>query len=155
MTRLFAGLIVLLGCALAMPAGAQTGLTIDIPVVLKQAKVVFNMDHPAFEGDHPTGINFMQLMTTRFAEDKTEATIIAVFHGEIGYMLLADTAYNKVRGTSTGNPYKAMIAALQARGVRMEECGQTAHVHGWVNADFLPGVKINAAANLRIVELTT
>jgi intracellular sulfur oxidation DsrE/DsrF family protein len=146
-------MVLLLGLVQAVPSAAQTGLTIDIPVVLKQAKVVFNMDHPAFEGDHPTGMNFMRLMTERFEQDKTQSEIIAIFHGAAGYMLLADATYNKVRGTTSGNPYKGMIAALQARGVRMEECGQTAHVHGWVNADFLPGVKVNAAANLRIVEL--
>ena len=153
MARLLAGMVMLLGLLQAVPSAAQTGLTIDIPVVLKQAKVVFNMDHPAFEGDHPTGMNFMRLMTERFEQDKTQSEIIAIFHGEIGYMLLSDAAYNKVRETNAGNPYKGMIAALQARGVRMEECGQTAHTHGWVNADFLPGVKVNAAANLRIVEL--
>lgn len=25
------------------------GITIDVPVVLKEAKIVFNLDHPAFE----------------------------------------------------------------------------------------------------------
>jgi hypothetical protein len=39
---------------------AATGmLRIDIPVALKEARVVFNMDHPAFEGDNPTGLNYM------------------------------------------------------------------------------------------------
>lgn len=148
-------LLLLAALAWAAPSVAADApaLRIDIPVVLQQAKVVFNMDHPAFEGDHPTGLNYMNLMVTRFAEDKTASEIVAIFHGEIGYMLLEDAAYNKVRKTTSGNPYKGMIAALQARGVRFEECGTTAHGNGWVNADFLPGVKVNAAANLRIIQL--
>src|SRR6202453_2075546 len=57
---------------------------IDVPVVLKDAKVVFNLDHPAFEGDEPTGLNFMRLMLARFRADHTSARIVAVFHGALG-----------------------------------------------------------------------
>ena len=139
--------------ALAAEGGRSDALHIDIPVELSRANVVFNMDHPAFEGDNPTGMNYMHLMVERFAQAKTQSDLIAIFHGEIGYMLLDDARYNAVRHTNRGNPYKGMIAQLQAKGVRFEECGQTAHGNGWVNADFLPGVKVNAAANLRIVQL--
>jgi len=34
---------------------------VDIPVVLKNANVVFNMDHLAFAGDLPVGINYIAL----------------------------------------------------------------------------------------------
>lgn len=146
------GLAILLCCG-ASRAEEAGGLKIDIPIELKAAKVVFNMDHPAFEGDQPVGMNFMRLMTQKFKADGTSFSVIAVFHGEIGYMMLNDAAYNRVRRTSTGNPYKETIAALQAAGVAFEECGQTARVNGWVNADFLPGVKVDAGANFRIVQL--
>ena len=128
-------------------------LHIDIPVELAQAKVVFNMDHLAFEGDNRTGLNFMHVMVERFIQNKTQSNIVAIFHGEIGYMMLSDVGYNKARHTTRGNPYKSMIETLQAKGVQFEECGQTSRVNGWVNADFLPGIKINTSANLRIVQL--
>lgn len=67
----------------------------------------------------------------------------------MGYMLLNDAAYNKVRKTEKGNPYKEVIADLQKAGVSMEECGQTARNNNWTNADFLP----NVGANLRITQL--
>jgi intracellular sulfur oxidation DsrE/DsrF family protein len=70
-----------------------------------------------------------------------------------GYILLNDEAYNKARKTTRGNPYKAEIAALQAQGVQFEECGQTARTNGWVNADLLPGVKVDTGATLRLVQL--
>ncbi len=143
------------GATTAWAADAVTSdtLHIDIPVELSRANVVFNMDHVAFEGDNPTGLNYMSLMVERFAQAKTQSDLIAIFHGEIGFMLLDDARYNAVRHTNRGNPYKTMIAQLQSKGVRFEECGETAHGNGWLNADFLPGVKVNAAANLRIVQL--
>jgi intracellular sulfur oxidation DsrE/DsrF family protein len=137
----------------AADATAPGALRIDIPIELKAAKVVFNMDHMAFEGDQPTGMNFMRIMAQKFKADRTSFDLIAVFHGEAGYMLLNDAAYDRVRRTSTGNLYKGTIAALQAEGVAFEECGQTARANGWGNADFLPGVKVNAGANFRIVQL--
>ncbi len=136
----------------AGPADAN-GIKIEIPVSLKDAKVVFNLDHPAFEGDEPTGLNFMRLMIARFRANRTNAQIVAIFHGDIGYMLLDDEAYDRVRTWSRGNPYKDQIAALMASGVQIEECGQTMLDNHWGNADLLPGVKVDAGAIDRIVQL--
>jgi uncharacterized protein len=136
----------------AAPADAND-VHVDVPVVLKDAKVVFNLDHPAFEGDEPTGLNFMRLMLAHFRADHTSARIVAVFHGAIGYMLLDDDAYGRVRGWSRGNPYKDQIAALMAEGVQIEECADTMLDNHWRNADLLPGVKVDTGAIIRIVQL--
>lgn len=146
-----------LGCQAPGPASAApadaNGIEIDVPVVLKDAKVVFNLDHPAFEGDEPTGLNFMRLMLARFNADHTSAQMVAIFHGAIGYMLLDDEAYNRVRGSSHGNPYKDQIVALMAGGVQIEECGETMLANHWRNADLLPGAKVDTGAIIRIVQL--
>lgn len=139
--------------SLADEAGGAQPLKIDIPVELKEAKVVFNMDHPAFAGDASIGLTYMKLMTQNFDRSKTKWTIKAVFHGAMGYMLLNDAAYNKVRKTDKGNPFKDVIADLQKSGIELEECGQTARNNNWTNADFLPDIKVNAGANLRITQL--
>lgn len=144
----------ILAIAPALPAFAEdSGLTIDIPVTLENPKVVFNLDHLAFEGDQPTGLQFLKIMTERFKQEGTDATIVAIFHGAAGYMALDDEAYDRVRKWSGGNPYKAEIEALMAAGVAFEECGQTMHDMGWVNAELIPGIKVNAGANFRIIEL--
>lgn len=132
------------------PAGE---LKIDVPVQLRASKVVFNMDHLAFAGDQSVGLTYMKLMLQNYKASQTPLQIIAVFHGAAGYFLLNDAAYNKVRKSEKGNPLKDAIASLQAAGVEMEECGQTAKNNGWVNADLLPGVKVNSGANLRLVQL--
>ena len=137
----------------AEDAASPPALKIDIPVDMKEAKVVFNMDHPAFVGDSSIGLTYMKLMIQNFDRTKTKWTINTVFHGAMGYMLLNDVAYNKARKTDKGNPYKDTIAELQKAGVVMEECGQTARNNNWTNADFLPNVKVNAGANLRITQL--
>lgn len=139
--------------ALAQEASARPALTIDIPVKLATAKVVFNIGRPAFEGDEPTGLAFLRIMSSRFREAGTDARLVAVFHGEPGYILLDDQAYNQARHWTAGNPYKAQIAALQAAGVEFEECGTTMVVNHWINRDMLPGVKINGGANFRVIEL--
>lgn len=134
------------------PAAADT-LRIDIPVTLKEARVVFNLDHLAFEGDNPTGLNYMTVVLQDFALNKTNHKTVAIFHGEAGYMALDDARYNAVRHTPRGNPYQALISALQDQGVQFELCAVTARGNGWTNADLLPGVKVVTAANLRIMEL--
>jgi intracellular sulfur oxidation DsrE/DsrF family protein len=159
--RLLSLMVILIAAALCghavRPASAasadENGMQIDVPVVLKDAKVVFNLDHPAFEGDEPTGLNFMRLMLARFRADHTSAQIVAIFHGDIGYMLLGDDAYNRARGSSQGNPYKGQIAALMAGGVQIEECGETMRANHWRNADLLPGAKVDTGAIIRIVQL--
>ena len=141
------------GPALASEPPSAKPLQIDITVVLKDAKIVFNMNQLTFAGDQPVGLTHMKILTQRFKADRTTWQMIAVFHGAAGFMLLNDAAYNKVRRTERGNPYKDLIAELQREGIAFEECGQTAKTNNWTNADFLPGVKVNAGANLRLVEL--
>lgn len=139
--------------ALAQSAPKKPELTIDIAVVLKEAKVVFNLDHLAFAGKEPFGLLYMRLMHERFTADKTTSDVVAIVHGPAGYWALNDTAFNRVRRTRTGNPYAKEIAALQAKGFRFELCGQTARDNGWGNADLLPGILVNSGANFRIIEL--
>jgi len=141
------------GAALAADPVPPGELKIDVPVQLRASKVVFNMDHLAFAGDQSIGLTYMRLMLQNYKASQTPLQVIAVFHGAAGYMLLNDAAYNKFRRSEKGNPYKEIIASLQSDGVEFEECGQTARNNGWVNANLLPGVKVNTGANLRIVQL--
>lgn len=153
MHRLALVLAALLPVTFVAPVLAQDSITIDIPVALDNAKVVFNLDHLAFEGDEPTGLSFLRVMTERFKADGTKADIVAIFHGAAGYMALNDAKYDAVRNWSGGNPYAKQIAALMEAGVHFEECGQTMHDMKWTNADLLPGIKVNSGANFRIVQL--
>jgi uncharacterized protein len=139
--------------AWAEEKGPETGLQIEVPVPLKESKIAFNMNRLAFLGDQPTGLAQMKFMMARHKASQVPAQIIAVFHGEAGYMMLNDAAYNKVRKVEKGNPFKDQIKALQDEGVQFELCVNTARNNGWVNADLLPGVKVNGGAMLRIVQL--
>jgi uncharacterized protein len=128
-------------------------LQIEVPVPLKESKMVFNMDHLAFTGDQSVGLSQMKTVMQRYKAAGVPVRIVAVFHGQVGYMMLNDTAYDKARKSEKGNPFKEQIKALQAEGVQFELCVNTARNNGWVNADLLPGVKVNGGALLRIVEL--
>ena len=128
-------------------------IVVDIPVALEKANVVFNMDHLAFAGDRPVGINYMHLLANRFQEMKTKGQIIGIFHGDAAYMTLNDKAYNAYRKVTTGNPYKELIAELTKQGVQIEECAVSMKNHQWGNEDLLPGVKVNTGAVGRLIHL--
>jgi intracellular sulfur oxidation DsrE/DsrF family protein len=132
----------------------EHAIYVDIPVVLEKANVVFNMDHLAFAGDLPVGINYMHLLANRFKELGTKGQIIGIFHGDAAYITLNDKAYNAYRKVSTGNPYKDLIAQLIKQGVQIEECAVSMKSHGWVNEDLLPRVKVNTGAVGRLIQLT-
>ena len=126
---------------------------IDIPVKLKQANVVFNMSQVDFSGDVPTGIKYMQLLATRFKEMGTQGRIIGIFHGHAAYLIVNDKAYNAYRLTETGNPYKKLIMTLMDQGIQIEACAVSMRNNGWSNEDLLPGVKANAGAIGRLIQL--
>jgi intracellular sulfur oxidation DsrE/DsrF family protein len=151
-------LLALASIAVAIPAiSAQAAsappIHIDVQVALKQAKVVFNMDHAAFSGDTPVGLKHMSLMLERFKQTGSELSMVGVFHGDTGYMLLNDETYNAARKTKTGNPYKEMVENLIQQGVQIEECAITMKANMWGNENLLPGVKVNSGALGRIVQL--
>jgi intracellular sulfur oxidation DsrE/DsrF family protein len=154
--RMLAGALVVLLSAVVVPSvawSAGDGITIDVPVKLAEANIVLNLDHAAFEGDEPTGLQFLKVMTARFAAEGTKSDLVAIFHGDGGYMLLDDASYDRVRNWQGGNPYKDQILALMEAGVDIEECAETMRLNGWTNADLIPGAKVNTGANFRIVEL--
>jgi len=132
---------------------AESAIHVDIPVALKKANVVFNMDHLAFAGDMPVGIKYMNLLALRFKELGTQGQIIGIFHGDAAYMTLKERTYNAYRGVNTGNPYKGLVAELMKQGVQIEECAVSMKSHGWSNEDLLPGVKVNTGAVGRLIQL--
>ena len=146
-------LLALLCLTTSAAAAEPPPLRIDVPVVLKEAKVVFNLDHHAFLGDQPIGLEFMRLMTERLRADGTKARIVAIFHGDGGYLALNDATYATVRHWPSGNPYKGQIAALMQAGAEIEICGETMIMNRWGNDVLLPRIKVNTGANFRIVEL--
>jgi intracellular sulfur oxidation DsrE/DsrF family protein len=150
------GLVLLTSAAspvFATDAAEGAGVRIDVPVRLSEARVVFNLDHLAFDGDEPIGLQFINVMVERFRSSPINWQIIAIFHGPNGYMALADTSYDRVRHWKNGNPYKDQIATLQAAGVQIELCAETMRLNDWRNADLLPGIKVNSGANFRLIQL--
>lgn len=130
-------------------------LHVQIPVVLKQAKVVFNMDHLAYipHTREPVALSQMRMMVTKFNRDRTHWKIIGVFQGAAGYWGLNNRAYDRFMHVKTGNPYAGQLAALVRKGVSLEECGVTMRAHHWGNAQLLPEIKVDAGALARIIEL--
>ncbi|GAA4330678.1 hypothetical protein GCM10023165_04540 [Variovorax defluvii] len=128
-------------------------LHIDVPVRLTEVKNVFSIGALAFEGDLPASIFHLQLLLNDLAGWSAKSELVAVFHTNAGHVTLNDDAYNVERNISTGNPYKVLVADLTRGGVKIELCGATAKVHGWGNADLLPGIEVNTDAMARTTQL--
>ena len=126
---------------------------IDIPVKLEEVKNVFSVASLSFEGDLPAVLFHLGLIMDDIANWKAKFQVVAIFHTLAGHVTLHDQAYNKDRSIATGNPYKKLVTDLMGRGVQVELCGATARVHGWNNADTIPGIKINTDAMARTTEL--
>ena len=140
-------------------AQGDQALRIDIPVKLEKANVVFDIGHLVLNGDMPFFLGDMDLLASDLSDWNVKGEIIAVFHGDAAYLLLNDVSYNANRHVQTGhpvqtgNPYAKLIAGLMEQGVQIELCGATAAANHWVNANLLPGVKVNTNAMVRVTQL--
>ncbi|MBB6144462.1 intracellular sulfur oxidation DsrE/DsrF family protein [Silvibacterium bohemicum] len=128
-------------------------LHIDIPVKLKDVKILFSVASLSFEGDLPAAAFHMGLIVKDAADSNASLKAIAVFHTNAGHVTLHDEAYNKDRNINTGNPYRKLVTDLMDKGVAVELCGATAAAHGWGNEDTIPGIKVNTDAMARVTEL--
>src|SRR5262249_15760932 len=135
-----------------MPAEEKV-LHIDIPVKLAEVNAVFSIASLSFEGDLLGSLFHLQLIVNDISAWKAKSQVVAVFHTNAGHVTLHDQAYNIDRHISIGNPYRKLVTDLMERGVQVELCGATAKAHGWVNADTLPGIKINTDAMARLTQL--
>jgi intracellular sulfur oxidation DsrE/DsrF family protein len=128
-------------------------LRIDIPVELTEVKAAFGVASLSFEGDLPAAIFHIGLVVSDASSWGITPDVVAVFHTNAGHVVLDDEPYNQDRNISTGNPYKALIVDMMAKGVRVELCGATARAHGWRNSQTIAGVKINTDAMARLTQL--
>jgi intracellular sulfur oxidation DsrE/DsrF family protein len=131
----------------------KKALHIDIPVELKEVKIVFSVASLSFEGDLPASLFHLQLIVNDISNWKAKSQVVAVFHTNAGHVTLHDQAYNADRNIATGDPYRQLVTDLMERGVQVELCGATAKAHGWGNADLIPRIKIDTDAMARTTQL--
>ncbi len=128
-------------------------LHIEVPVELAEVKVVFSVASLTFEGDMPAVLFHAGIVVADAAAWKVQPDVVVVFHTNAGHVTLDDQTYDTNRHVATGNPYKAVIEGLIAKGAQIELCGATARAMGWGNADLIPGIKINRNAMARLTQL--
>ena len=87
------------------------------------------------------------------AAGATEVAMVFVFDGPALPLVLNDAAYDRVMGTSAGNPWKSLVADLQKGGASIECCGERMKELGVGNGDLLPGVKVDNDGWTRVLEL--
>lgn len=97
------------------------------------------------------GLNRSLESAARFLNMHSEAGVApsavqlaVVIHGAAVHDLTKDSVYRKKYGASNANA--VLIAALQAHGVEVILCGQSAVARGVSAGDLLPGVKMSLSA---------
>lgn len=79
--------------------------------------------------------------------------VTAIGYGAGGRGLLTDEAYNRRFAISTGNPSRALVESLLARGVRFSMCQNTMKANSWTKADLLSGVNMVPAGIGALVDM--
>jgi hypothetical protein len=87
----------------------KKALHIDIPVELKEVKIVFSVASLSFEGDLPASLFHLQLIVNDISNWKAKSQVVAVFHTNAGHVTLHDQAYNADRNIATGDPYRQLL----------------------------------------------
>ena len=80
-----------------------------------------------------------------------DMSLALVLHGNAAKAVLNDGAHRAQFGASNGN--LPLLAALQAKGVRIVLCGQSASSRGLRKADFVEGVELALSAMTALVTL--
>ncbi|MBX9638303.1 MAG: DsrE family protein [Mycobacteriaceae bacterium] len=114
---------------------------------------MFSVASLTFEGDMPAVLFHAGIVVADAAAWKVQPEVVVVFHTNAGHVTLDDQTYNTNRHVATGNPYKAVIEGLMAKGAQIELCGATARAMGWGNADLIPGIRVNRNAMARLTQL--
>lgn len=140
--------------AVTLSLQAQPQIPVDVPVDLAQANVVFNIMDRGPIPARQNSIFLAQTLDGVLDGRKTPHTIIAVLHSAAAALACNDKTFNRLTGTKQGNPYKGVIATLQASGIQTEICVKSMEFQKIKKSELLPGIKVNAGALLRVIELT-
>lgn len=135
--------------------GQQHSEIIQIEV-RKDIRVVYQVSSDEWKKGVGKAFVYLKSLSGLYDESaipRQERHINAVFHGDAGYWMLTDDAYNTHTKTTAGNPNKAIIRELVEMGVSIELCNQTMKSEGWSSEDVLPTVKIVIGAYPRIIDL--
>lgn len=91
---------------------------------------------------------------TAYGVPVSHLIMTAVFHGRTIVLVTRDDIYRQRTG-STSNPNVEIIRELEAVGVRMVVCGQSALGQRFVQEDYLSGIATNLSATVTFLNLQT
>jgi intracellular sulfur oxidation DsrE/DsrF family protein len=129
-------------------------IPVDVPVPLKHAEAVFNVMNVVEAPARQNSLFLMQTLSDRLRAKKVPQKIVAVFHSQAAALACGDKAYNRLMKVDTGNPYKQVLAKIQASGIETEICVVSMEAQKIAKTDLLPGIRVNGGGLLRVIQLT-
>jgi intracellular sulfur oxidation DsrE/DsrF family protein len=119
-------------------------------------RVVYQIKTNQWKEGVGSGLHYVDKLVGAYHEmgiENEDFQISAVLHGDAGYWLLNNPAYQTETGKPGANPNRKMIRRLIDNGVSVELCAQTMKQHGWAAEDLLEDVVIVIGAYPRIIDL--
>jgi intracellular sulfur oxidation DsrE/DsrF family protein len=145
---------IVMGSAIfAMEKNASEPISIK---VRKDIRAVYEIKDDVWKAGVGKGLVYLEKLLATYQSigvSETELHLSVVFHGDAGYWMLKDEAFNAFTKLLVGNPNKRVIRKLSRAGVSLELCAQTMEQHGWKAEDILPEVKIVIGAYPRLIDL--
>jgi hypothetical protein len=99
---------------------------------------VFEVGHLVVVGDMPFVLGELALLASDYSDWNTQGATVAVFHGDIAYLVLNDDTCDSDRQAKTGNAFGKLVEGLMKQSVQIELCG-TAEANHWGNANLFLG----------------
>jgi intracellular sulfur oxidation DsrE/DsrF family protein len=130
---------------------------IEIPLHQKEnIKVVYQINTAEIKHGVNKGLHYVSYIIDHYKRMGVPAKnikLIAVLYGDASTSLLRERAYKKHGGRGESNPNKALIEELNAQGVQIELCGESARLRNISRKEILPAVKVNVGAYARVIDL--
>lgn len=160
MLRLLAITILSLGaCASAPPVSSSPAHAVE-PSAAGEVRAVYQASGDVWKDGVSRALFYVDKTAQAYEQRgvaRDDLALVVVYHGEAGYHLLNDGAFERFAGarsvTATVNPNARHVRDLSERGIRIEMCSSTMRQHGWTERDLLPGVQVVPNAYPRVIDL--
>lgn len=140
---------------------SNTAFSAEPPIIksqlTKDIKVVYDINENTEAAGIGKGLYYVRGLIEAYKNQgisPKNVTISVVIHGDAGFWLLNDEAYQNFTGNPFDvNPNAKVVKELQDYGVSVELCHVTMKAHHWKPEDILPGVKMVFDAYTRMIDL--
>lgn len=160
MFRLLAITILGLGACASVPPASSSPSHAEQSAAASEVRAVYQASGDVWKDGVSRALFYVDKTVQAYEQRgvrREHLALVVVYHGDAGYHLLNDSAFERFAGvrsvTAAVNPNAHRVRELSDRGIRIEMCSSTMRHHGWTERDLLPGVHVVPNAYPRVIDL--